>query len=56
MKNIHSDEVSGDASWPPGYPNHPKNNKKVPGLNPSILVTVEKDVEGFQVHHSPQQL
>ena len=30
-------EVSGDASWRPAYPNHPKNNQKGPGLNTGIF-------------------
>ena len=53
---MHFDEVSGDASRPPDYPNHPKNNKKGTGLNPGILVTVEEYVVGFQGYHSPQHL
>ena len=56
MENIHFDEVLGDASRPPEYSNHPKNNQKGPGLNPGILVTVEEDVVGFQGHHSPLHL
>ena len=38
---MNFDEVSGDASQPPDYTNHPKNNRKGPGLNPGILVKVE---------------
>ena len=53
---MHFDEVPADASWPPDYPNHRKNNKKGPGLNPGILVTVQEDVVGFQGHHSPHHL
>ena len=49
-------EVSSDASRPPAYPNHPKNNQKGMGLNPSISVTVEEDVVGFQGHCSPHNL
>ena len=56
MENMHFDEVSGDASWPPDYPNHPKNNQKGPGLNTIILVTAEEYVVGLQGHHSPQHL
>ena len=56
MENVHFDEVSGDASWPPDYSNHPNNTQKVPGLNPGILVKVEEDVVGFQVNHSPLHL
>ena len=41
MKNMHFDEVSGDASSPTDYTNHLKNDKKVSGLNPGILVTLE---------------
>ena len=48
--------MSGDASQPPDFPNHPKNNKKGLGLNTGILVTVEEDVTGFQGHHSPHNL
>ena len=53
---MHLDEVSGDASRPPDYPNHSKNNQNGTGLNPVILVTVEEDVVGFQGHHIPQHL
>ena len=53
---MHFDEVSGDASRNPDYPNHPKNNKKGPGLNPCILVTVEEEVVGFQGRHISQHL
>ena len=44
---MNFDEVPGDAPWPPDYPNHPKNNKKGPILNPGILVTAEEYVVGF---------
>ena len=47
MENIHFDEVSGNASRPTDYSNHPKNNQKGPGLNPGILMTVEEDVVVF---------
>ena len=53
---MHFDEVSGDASRPPDYPNHPKNNKKGTGLNPGILVTVEEYVVGFQGRHISHHL
>ena len=56
MEDIHFDEISGDASWPTDYSNHPKNNQKIPGLNTGILVTVEEDVVGFQGFHSPLHL
>ena len=53
MENMHFDELLGNASQPPDYPNHPKNNQKGPSLNAGILVTVEEDMVGFQGHHSP---
>ena len=53
MENIHFYEVSGAASRYAVYSNHPKNNQNRQGLNPGILMTVEEDVLGFQVHHSP---
>ena len=42
------DEVSGDASQPTDYPNHPNINQK------GILVKVEEDMVGLQSHYSPQ--
>ena len=48
--------MSGDASQPPGYTNHPKNNKKGLGLNTGILVTVEEYVAELQGHHNPHNL
>ena len=56
MKDIHFDEVSGDSSRPPDYPNHPNNNRKGLSLNPGILATVEEELVGFQSRHSPKHL
>ena len=56
MENMHFGEVSGDASWPSDYTEQPKNNQKGPVFNPGILVTVEEDMVGFQVHRSQHNL
>ena len=56
MENFHFDEVSGDSSRPPDYPNCPKSNQKGPDLNLVILVTVKEDMVVFQGHHSTQHL
>ena len=56
MEYVYFNEVSGDASWPPYYPNQPKKNQNGLGLNPGILVTVEEDLVGYQGHHNTQHL
>ena len=56
MENMHFDELLGNASQPPDHTNHPKNNQKGPSLNAGILVTVEEDMVGFQVHRSQHNL
>ena len=43
--------MSGNASRPTDYSNHPNNNQKTLGFNPGILVTVEEYVIGLRGHH-----